>query len=241
MFGGLGKIFGKVGFNPTGGALDEVVVQGLSRNIKNKMVKTLVQSGLMATGEGIDEVVSGVVSAIGKKATFMKEEDLKNILKDENLAEQFWMGALTSVIAQTPRTISSIKNKTDYLTGKKWETTQKNETPELAQNVQNTQEQQTILNDIKTLQNENTAQLDDMLNNKELPMKNYIYEKSNNAKIDNLRRDASKYFNNSEKAHNYMQMLEKIIEDKNIDIRFNADLKTPDGKIANGSYKKWKL
>lgn len=236
MFGGLGKIFGKVGFNPTGGALDEVVVQGLSRNIKNKMVKTLVQSGLMATGEGIEEVVSGVVSAIGKKATFMKEEDLKNILKDENLAEQFWMGALTSVIAQTPRTISSIKNKTDYLTGKKWETTQKNETPELAQNVQNTQEQQTILNDIKTLQNENTAQLDDMLNNKELPMKNYIYEKSNNAKIDNLRRDASKYFNNSEKAHNYMQMLEKIIEDKNIDIRFNADLKTPDGKIANGSY-----
>lgn len=236
MFGGLGKVFGKVGFNPTGGALDEVVVQGLSRNIKNKMAKTLVQSGLMATGEGIEEVVSGVVSAIGKKATFMKEEDLKNILKDENLAEQFWMGALTSVIAQAPSTISSIKNKTDYLTGEKWETTQKNETPELAQNVQNSTEQQTILNDIKTLQNENTAQLDDMLNNKELPMQNYIYEKSNNTKIDNLRKDASRYFNNLEKTHNYMQMLEKVIEDKNIDIRFNADLKTPDGKIANGSY-----
>lgn len=114
--------------------------------------------------------------------------------------------------------------------------TTKNETPELAQNVQNSTEQQTILNDIKTLQNENTAQLDDMLNNKELPMQNYIYEKSNNTKIDNLRKDASRYFNNLEKTHNYMQMLEKVIEDKNIDIRFNADLKTPDGKIANGSY-----
>lgn len=155
MFGGLGKVFGKVGFNPTGGALDEVVVQGLSRNIKNKMVKTLVQSGLMATGEGIEEVVSGVVSAIGKKATFMKEEDLKNILKDENLAEQFWMGTLTSVIAQAPSTISSIKNKTDYLTGEKWETTQKNETPELSQNAQNNIEQQTIQTDTKTAQNQN--------------------------------------------------------------------------------------
>jgi hypothetical protein len=158
MFGGLGKVFGKVGFNPTGGALDEVVVQGLSRNIKNKMVKTLVQSGLMATGEGIEEVVSGVVSAIGKKATFMKEEDLKNLLKDENLAEQFWMGTLTSVIAQAPSTISSIKNKTDYLTGEKWEITQKNETPESPQNVQNNIEQQTIQTDTKTAQNRNVQE-----------------------------------------------------------------------------------
>lgn len=180
MFGGLGKVFGKVGFNPTGGALDEVIVQGLSRNIKNKMVKTLVQSGLMATGEGIEEVVSGVVSAIGKKATFMKEEDLKNILKDENLAEQFWMGTLTSVIAQAPSTISSIKNKTDYLTGEKWETTQKNKTPELPQNVQNNIEQQTIQTDTKTTQNQNMSQISDTNENN---LKNTAINEINNSKI----------------------------------------------------------
>lgn len=180
MFGGLGKVFGKVGFNPTGGALDEVVVQGLSRNIKNKMVKTLVQSGLMATGEGIEEVVSGVVSAIGKKATFMKEEDLKNILKDENLAEQFWMGTLTSVIAQAPSTISSIKNKTDYLTGEKWEITQKNETPESPQNVQNNIEQQTIQTDAKTAQNQNMSQISDTNENN---LKNTAINEINNSKI----------------------------------------------------------
>lgn len=266
MFGGLGKVFGKVGFNPTGGALDEVVVQGLSRNIKNKMVKTLVQSGLMATGEGIEEVVSGVVSAIGKKATFMKEEDLKNILKDENLAEQFWMGTLTSVIAQAPSTISSIKNKTDYLTGEKWETTQKNETPELSQSAQNNIEQKTIQTDTKTAQNQNISQinnannnnlkntainevnsgqttqnqkipqLNNILNNKELPMQSYIYEKSDNPNVDILRKSASKYLNNSEQAHKFVQILEKISQDKNVEIRFDADLKTPEGKIANGSY-----
>lgn len=266
MFGGLGKVFGKVGFNPTGGALDEVVVQGLSKNIKNKMVKTLVQSGLMATGEGIEEIVSGVVSAIGKKATFMKEEDLKNILKDENLAEQFWMGALTSAIAQVPSTISSIKNKTDYLTGEKLGTTQKNETPELPQNVQNNIEQQTIQTDTKTAQNQNISQinganennlkntainevnsgqttqnqeipqLNNILNNKELPMQSYIYEKSDNPNVDVLRKSANKYLNNSEQAHKFVQILEKISQDKNVEIRFDADLKTPEGKIANGSY-----
>lgn len=236
MFGGLGKASKAIGLSKGAGELDDIVIGGLTKNIKNKMAKTLVQSGLKATGEGAEEVVSGLISAVGKKITYMSEEELGQILKDENLAEQFWMGALTSAIAQAPSSMSSIKNGTDYITGEKYNEFQKKDVPELAQNVQNSTEQQTILNDIKTLQNENTAQLDDILNNKELPMKNYIYEKSNNTKIDNLRKDASKYFNNSEKAHNYMQMLEKIIEDKNIDIRFDADLKTPDGKIANGSY-----
>ncbi len=80
------------------------------------------------------------------------------------------------------------------------------------------------------------SQLDNILNNKELPMQSYIYEKSTNEKINTLREDASKYFNNSEKAHNYMKMLEKIIEDKDINIRLDANLKTADGRVANGSY-----
>ncbi len=88
-----------------------------------------------------------------------------------------------------------------------------------------------VLNEIN-----NTKQQNDILNNKELPMQSYRYEKSDNVKINNLRQDANKYFNNSEKARNYVNMLEKIITDKNIDIRLDANLKTVDGRIANGSY-----
>ena len=167
MFGGLGKASKAVGLSKGAGELDDIVIGGLTKNIKNKMAKTLVQSGLKATGEGAEEVVSGLISAVGKKVTYMSEEELGQILKDENLAEQFWMGALTSAIAQAPSTMSSIKNGTDYITGEKYNEFQKNDAQKLAQNVQNSTEQQTILNDIKTLQNENTAQLDDMLNNKE--------------------------------------------------------------------------
>ena len=69
-----------------------------------------------------------------------------------------------------------------------------------------------------------------------LPMQSYVYEKSDNVKVDSLRQSASKYFNNSEKTKNYMNMLEKIITDKDIDIRFDANLKDGQGRVANGSY-----
>ena len=109
----------------------------------------------------------------------------------------------------------------------------------------NLQEQQITQIENNVAQNQNMEQidtekvkpqLDNILNNKELPMQSYIYEKSTNEKINTLREDASKYFNNSEKAHNYMKMLEKIIEDKDINIRLDANLKTADGRVANGSY-----
>ena len=82
----------------------------------------------------------------------------------------------------------------------------------------------------------NTKQQNDILNNKELPMQSYQYEKSDNVKINNLRQDANKYFNNSEKARNYVNMLEKIITDKDVEIRLDADLKITDGRMVNGSY-----
>ena len=141
-----------------------------------------------------------------------------------------------------------------------------NETSELPQNVQNNIEQQTIQTDTKTAQNQNISQINDanennlknttinevnsgqttqnqeipqlnnILNNKELPMQSYIYKKSDNPNVDILRKSAIKYLNNSEQAHKFVQILEKISQDKNVEIRFDADLKTPEGKIANGSY-----
>lgn len=89
-----------------------------------------------------------------------------------------------------------------------------------------------IRQNINSLENKNQT----ILNNQELQMQSYQYEKSDNAKINNLREDASKYYNNSKETHSYIDMLEKIITDKDIDIRLDGNLKTPDGKVANGSY-----
>lgn len=116
LFGGLGKVSKAVGLST--GALDDVLVGGLTKNIKNKLAKTVLQAGLKAGGEGFEELVSGFISAIGKKATYMKDEDFGKILSDEKLGEQFFMGALTSAIAQGPSTIRSVKNGTDTITGR---------------------------------------------------------------------------------------------------------------------------
>lgn len=64
----------------------------------------------------------------------------------------------------------------------------------------------------------------------------YQYVKSDNSKIDNLRRSASKQkFNNSEQTTNFINMLEKIVSDKDIDIVFDSTLSNNvNGKYENG-------
>lgn len=115
-FGGLGKASQAMGLSK--GALDDVVIGGLTKNIKNKMVKTIMQSGLKATGEGLEEIVSGLISAAGKRFTYMDDKKYLEIVTDENLAEQFWMGTLTSAISQGPSTIRSVRTGTDYISGR---------------------------------------------------------------------------------------------------------------------------
>jgi len=96
--------------------------------------------------------------------------------------------------------------------------------------------QQSISQNNKMAQNQTSTQINDLMNNKAAPLQNYEYIKSENAKIDTLRQDANKYFVNNEKAKNYVNMLEKIITDKDVTIRLDPNLKDSNGNIANGSY-----
>ena len=98
------------------------------------------------------------------------------------------------------------------------------------QNTQNIPNQQIMPTQQKNTQNTN------MKTNKMLPMQNYVYEKSDNVKIDKFRQSASQNFDNSIESRNYLNMLEKIITDKDVDIIFDANLKDSQGRMANGSY-----
>ena len=50
-FGGLGKTSEAIGLSR--GALDDVIAGGLTKNIKNRMLKTIVQSGIKASGPNV--------------------------------------------------------------------------------------------------------------------------------------------------------------------------------------------
>lgn len=67
----------------------------------------------------------------------------------------------------------------------------------------------------------------------------YQYIKSDNAKINQLRQDIVNNTNwsNSQETQNFANMLEKIITDKDIEIRLDSNLKDNNENVANGSYK----
>lgn len=112
LFDGLGSTFSK---KFGGGALDDVIVKRLTDKISNKTIQTLAQSGLKATGEGFEEIVSGLGNAAVKKLTYMNKEDIFKLIEDEDLLNSFVVGTLTSAVAQTPSTINSIKTGKSYI------------------------------------------------------------------------------------------------------------------------------
>ncbi len=107
LFGGLGRFNKMIGFGK-GTALDDAAAKALANKFRSNTGKALAEYSIKAGAEGLEEVASGLGSAIAKKLTYMNEEDLGTLIKDENLFEQFYMGALTSAIASAPSTMKLI-------------------------------------------------------------------------------------------------------------------------------------
>lgn len=70
--------------------------------------------------------------------------------------------------------------------------------------------------------------------NYSIPIGNYQYVKSSNANINELRRTASMYLNNTSRSNNTIKLLENIIKDRNYIIRFNPNITNEQGVPVNG-------
>lgn len=125
IFGGLGKTVNVLGMSKGLSSADDMLAKKVSSMFNNQIAKNFAEYGIKAGAEGTEEVLSGIVSAFGKNVTYMKEEELRNILKDENLLEQFVVGSITSGIAQSGvvpgmksgSLIEANKQGTDFITG----------------------------------------------------------------------------------------------------------------------------
>ena len=125
MYGGLGKTVKATGFSTGLSSADDILAKKLSGMVTSKLAKNLTEFGVKASAEGFEEVMAGIVSAVGKKITYMSEEDMMEIMEDEKLLEQFLMGAATSAAMQSgaiPGTkkgslIESTKKGADFITG----------------------------------------------------------------------------------------------------------------------------
>ena len=101
LFGGLGKAVGAVGLSTGLSSADDLLAKKVSGMFTNQIAKNFAEYGIKAGAEGFEEVLAGTAQAIGKKITYMKEEELSEILKDENLLEQFVVGAAASGMMQS--------------------------------------------------------------------------------------------------------------------------------------------
>lgn len=101
LFGGLGKGVKALGVSKGLSSLDDMFARKLSSKIANQTAKNWVEFGVKSGFEGFEEVLAGAGSAVNKKLTYMTEADLKQLVEDEQLLDQFVIGAVTSSFAQS--------------------------------------------------------------------------------------------------------------------------------------------
>lgn len=109
MFGGLGKGSKALGVSRSAIPVDDALAQAVSSKFKSKLAQNLTTAVIKSSGEGFEEVVSGILQGIGKKMTFESDKELSDILSDEQLLDQFIGGAVASGIMQAPGLVKSTK------------------------------------------------------------------------------------------------------------------------------------
>lgn len=117
IFGGLGKTIKATGLSHGLSSADDMLAKKVSDLFTSKIAKTISEVGIKAGAEGLEEVASGIIQAVGQKVTYMDEKELSQLIEDQNLLDQFITGAVVSGIAQVPSAKRSIEAGRDYITG----------------------------------------------------------------------------------------------------------------------------
>lgn len=80
------KISGGISF---GGKTLDSGIKNLTENISNKALQKLVNFGIDATGEGLEEVATEFISTIGQQLSYEKEETWKELLNNEEAMDGY--------------------------------------------------------------------------------------------------------------------------------------------------------
>lgn len=117
FWGGLGGSARTLGLTSGIGGLDDILANKLTAGLKSRVAKTLAKAGIKATGEGLEEVAAGFLSAIAKHHTYATEKEFDELVKDENLLESFIGGAFVGGVFQVGNVAKSFKTGRDIITG----------------------------------------------------------------------------------------------------------------------------
>lgn len=219
------------------GGLDlpvEKLINKATGKIKNEYVKaftkTLANYGYKFIGEGLEEGLSEIIDPYLKNATYSNGEKVNW----QDVFSSFIVGGLTGGFLEAPNTITDFRNN---IIDAKINRQKRGILPAANNNnVNNNLQQQNNIEGNPLVENNsqvglpldsNTIQkMSDINQNQE----RFVYESSDNSKIDNFRRSANQFMNNSSETKDFVQTVEKVINDKDYNITFDSTL----GDNVNG-------
>ena len=229
ILGGFENVYGK-------SALGKLNNKILSNVIKNPTLRKTISG---ATGEFTEEYLQQFLEPIVKNTILQEENgaDFWNTMKDDigaglkQLSKQFFnmenlyaglLGGISSSALQLPSNIAQSKFDSQSQIS--------------SSNINSNQNTpKTVYDLVQQKQNsQNNANLPIVDNNGNLVNPNkFQYVKSDNTKIDNLRKSANKYFNNSQDTQNLVNTIEKVIDDKDYNVVFDNSIKNKKGQSVN--------
>lgn len=230
-------IFGGIKL-PGTGKTTETILNKTTNKIKNKALKYITQAGINILGEGAEEVISGIGSALGKQLTYMSDKELNEIYSNEDKLQDFIMGTLVSAVTvgANPTTYQNIKTGRSLINGL---------TVDEEENLANTNNNKNNINNNQNSslnnqlnQNEENYQKSSISSINNLVQTNnenlFNYNETNNQKINNLYQSAKESrLNNSQETQQLIDTISKVIEDKNYNILLDNTITNDNGNSVN--------
>ena len=108
--GGANKLLGMESLGSKG-------LAKLGSKISNKLASRLLKIGIDASSEGLEEVLSGLGTAIGQKLTYMNDKEIGELYSKDQALDDFIMGALGTVITNVPGQVQSVRRGENAFSG----------------------------------------------------------------------------------------------------------------------------
>lgn len=225
------------------GLAEKLIGEGIEETSKS-LSKALLKSGYKLVGEGTEEALSEFINPYLKQFTYEYNKN-KGILgsvveatkkvSPSDMFTSFIMGAITAGIIDSPNNISDIKAG---IHNGKVNKINSNVSSNLNSNGNTSNLNDMSTNDINSLTQQNSSQSGLNVVNSDTGINSvYQYEKSDNQKIDSLRKSASQTLNNSIESKNLINAFEKIVQDKNYNVLLDNNLTSENGNFVNAQIK----
>lgn len=230
--GGIPGLGGKGGLDLPAEKLIDKTTGKIKNEYAKAFAKTLANYGYKFVGEGLEEGLSEILDPYLKNATYSNGEKINW----QEVFSSFIVGGLTGGILEAPNTAVDFNNNMVEANNN---IQQKKATLPVANTNavnKNSLQSQNNIEGNPLIENKNPVSLPldkntvQKLNTVNQNQERFIYETSDNSKIDDFRRSANQFMNNSTETKSFVQTVEKVINDKGYNVTFDNSI----GDNVNG-------